>query len=127
MTNGMLWNIHKIARYGDTFMILDHHKLKFSGNLLIEKVNVSFLKWLNIVFRVQNMMHDNRVIQKLSISIKHQTNGIPNKMSKKITATNTLTHKYSPNFHKSKFIFIVIAMNILNFGDCVKNMWNPNK
>lgn len=41
MTNGMLWNIHKIARYGDTYMILDRHKLKFSGNLLIEKVNVS--------------------------------------------------------------------------------------
>lgn len=41
MTNGMLWNIHKIARYGDTYMVLDHHKLKFSGNLLIEKVNVS--------------------------------------------------------------------------------------
>lgn len=52
MTNGMLWNIHKIARYGDTFMILDHHKLKFSGNLLIEKVNVSFFKWLNFIFRV---------------------------------------------------------------------------
>lgn len=46
---------------------------------------------------------------------------------KQITATNTLIQKYSPNFHKSKFIFIVIAMNILNFGDCVKNMWNPNK
>lgn len=41
MTNGMLWNIHKIARYGDTYMVLDRHKLKFSGNLLIEKVNVS--------------------------------------------------------------------------------------
>ncbi|XP_055306913.1 uncharacterized protein LOC129571171 [Sitodiplosis mosellana] len=42
MTNGMLWNIHKIARYGDTYMILDRHKLKFSGNLLIEKVNFSY-------------------------------------------------------------------------------------
>lgn len=41
MTNGMLWNIHKIARYGDTYMILDHNVLKFTGNLLIEKVNVS--------------------------------------------------------------------------------------
>lgn len=43
MTNGMLWNIHKIARYGDTYMILDHNVLKFTGNLLIEKVNVSVL------------------------------------------------------------------------------------
>ncbi|XP_031626110.1 uncharacterized protein LOC116342577 [Contarinia nasturtii] len=42
MTNGMLWNIHKIARYGDTYMYLDRHKLKFSGNLLIEKVNFSY-------------------------------------------------------------------------------------
>lgn len=41
MTNGMLWNIHKIARYSDTYMILDHNVLKFTGNLLIEKVNVS--------------------------------------------------------------------------------------
>lgn len=46
MTNGMLWNIHKIARYGDTYMILDRHKLKFSGNLLIEKVNVSFIQFI---------------------------------------------------------------------------------
>lgn len=83
MTNGMLWNIHKIARYGDTFMILDHHKLKFSGNLLIEKVNVSFFKWLIFIFRVWNMMHDNIEIQKSSIWIKHETNGIPNKMAKK--------------------------------------------
>lgn len=41
MTNGMLWDIHKIARYGDTFMILDNNVLRFNGNLLIEKVNVS--------------------------------------------------------------------------------------
>lgn len=44
---------------------------------------------------------------------------------KKVTATHTEQHKYSLDFHKSKFI--VIGMNILNFGDCVKNMWNPNK
>lgn len=41
MNNGQLWNIHKIARYGDTYMILDRNVLKFTGNLLIEKVNVS--------------------------------------------------------------------------------------
>lgn len=41
MTNGMLWDIQKIARYGDTFMVLDRNMLKFTGNLLIEKVNVS--------------------------------------------------------------------------------------
>lgn len=41
MTNGMLWNIHKISRYGDTYMILDNNVLKFNGDLAIEKVNVS--------------------------------------------------------------------------------------
>lgn len=41
MTNGMMWNIHKIARYGDTIMILDKNVLRFNGNLQIEKVNVS--------------------------------------------------------------------------------------
>lgn len=41
MNNGHLWDIHKIARYGDTYMILDGNVLKFTGNLLIEKVNVS--------------------------------------------------------------------------------------
>lgn len=51
MTNGMLWNIHKISRYGDTYMILDNNVLKFNGDLAIEKVNVSkrkrFLKQSN--------------------------------------------------------------------------------
>lgn len=46
MTNGMLWDIHKIARYGDTYMILDKYNvLRFNANLLIEKVKVSLHKY----------------------------------------------------------------------------------
>lgn len=54
MTNGMLWNIHKISRYGDTFMILDNNVLKFNGDLAIEKVNVS----IHHIYTCQLMLID---------------------------------------------------------------------
>ncbi|KAJ6634806.1 hypothetical protein Bhyg_13386 [Pseudolycoriella hygida] len=41
LRNGMVWNIRKVVRYGDVFMILDKKSLRLGGNVLIDKVDVS--------------------------------------------------------------------------------------
>lgn len=42
LTNGNVWNIRKLMRFGDAFMILDEKTLKFSGYILIDKVDVGY-------------------------------------------------------------------------------------
>lgn len=48
LRNGMVWNIRKVVRYGDVFMILDKKSLRLGGNVLIDKVDVSIIMHNNI-------------------------------------------------------------------------------
>lgn len=126
MTNGMLWNIHKIARYGDTYMILDRHKLKFSGNLLIEKVNVS-VKFVSHFFRWKIIKIDLNICWNWNFAINADIIGAPRFMKfPEIIKTNKLCYKtnkqtrnerkkyWSDQVHRLKFRireFIVIHVN----------------
>ncbi|KAG4077635.1 hypothetical protein HA402_008895 [Bradysia odoriphaga] len=38
----MVWNIRKVVRYGDVFMILDNKSLRLGGSVLIDKVDFSY-------------------------------------------------------------------------------------
>lgn len=54
----MLWNIQKIARYSDAFMVLDNKVLRFNGNLRIEKVNVSEFQYTIICCWKERMIRE---------------------------------------------------------------------
>lgn len=54
LENGKAWNIRKVSRHADAYMILEGNVLRFYGFLMIDKVDVS-VHWTNGVEHCMRM------------------------------------------------------------------------